>query len=60
MKKVTHGGEFFHRNRFVIEDTFVNSAEASLPKSAAAVGHVAVIEVPRYLDQLAVGETGKI
>lgn len=59
-KKVTYGGEFFHRDRFVIEDTFVHSAEASLPESAAAVGHVAVVEVPRYLDQLAVGETGKI
>lgn len=57
---MTYRGEFFHRDRFVIQDTFVHSAKASLPESAAAVGHVAVVEVTCYLDQLAVGETGKI
>lgn len=55
----TYGGEFFHSNRFVIQDAFVHSAEPPLPQPAATVGHMPVIKIARYLDQLTVWDIGK-
>lgn len=58
-KSFTYWTEFFHRNRFVIQDTFVYSAEASLSESAAAVWYGTVIKVACDLNQLVVQETGE-
>lgn len=55
----THGDKFFHGDGFVIQDAFVHGAEAPLPQPAAALGHVAVVKVARYLDQLTVRDGGK-
>jgi len=55
----TYWIELFHRDRFVVKETFVHGAEASLSQSAAAVWDGSVIEVARDPHQLIVEETGE-
>lgn len=54
----THWIEFFHCYRFVVEDTFVHGAKASLSQPAAAIWHRAIVKITRDPHQLVEQETG--
>lgn len=55
----TYWIELFHGNRFVVHETFVHSAKASLSESAAAAWYWTVVKVACNLHQLIVQETGE-
>lgn len=59
MNAVTYRNELFHRHQSMVQDAFVDGAEASLPQPAAALRYGTVIKAVRDLNQIVVGDTGE-